>query len=270
MPVASPKATIFYMSATVPVMAPVSRSDRCPDIDSRAQIEVVYVGQTSALCKSAGEDLIPLTKESRGLVPGGVTVTDRSFDAVASNLASMTSPLSFAGLLPGIDRIPRESLTLTPRPLPPNVISALRTRLAEFHTDIARSLIPHCEALGVCADPAWPILALLGAGMGATPTGDDMITGYLAACALVGDPFIDDVAPLLRASLHRTTRVSRLQIEAALDGSFAAAHHRLIDYLADDDVGSAIATARTIGHTSGIDFLTGLTTHPHIHLTKEQ
>lgn len=233
-------------------------------------MEVVYVGQTSALCKTAGGSLIPLTKASRGLVPGGVTVTDNSFDAAAGQLVSLASPVSLVDLLPGLDRIPRESLTLSPRHLPLETISRLRVELDEFHTDIARSLVPHCEALASCADPTWPILALVGAGVGATPTGDDMITGYLATCILFRDPFIQDLAPLLRASLHRTTRVSRLQIEAALDGSFAAAHHQLIDHLADDDVGSAMSAARAIGHTSGIDFLTGLTTHPHTHMTKEQ
>jgi len=101
---------------------------------------------------------------------------------------------------------------------------------------------------------------LIGAGPGTTPSGDDVIVGLLAGCALVGDrATFALVAHTVRPLLTHTTVASRHYLSAAIDGRFGEHIHELAAAVTGHSSPTrAIARAKTWGSSSGIDALTGL------------
>jgi hypothetical protein len=102
--------------------------------------------------------------------------------------------------------------------------------------------------------------ALVGAGPGTTPSGDDVIVGAMAglrACGLAdaATSLGRRVLPLLPA----TTTASGHYLRAAADGRFGEHVHELNDSLETGRPAAAvIARASRWGATSGVDLLFGL------------
>jgi hypothetical protein len=119
-------------------------------------------------------------------------------------------------------------------------------RLAELRDGIA------CVDIGVSVDAAAPD-ALLGCGPGLTPSGDDVLAGYLLGCRAVGRP-----VPTL-SGLDRTTWLSATLLRHARDGDCVPQFAAVVAALAADvPLGPAVAALLRVGHTSGAALATGL------------
>jgi hypothetical protein len=106
---------------------------------------------------------------------------------------------------------------------------------------------------------------LTGLGPGFTPSGDDLLLGFLAAHRMWSSPFwqmtVD--SPLrksLQATASRTTILSSALLRSALEGSFAETIFRLFEALISepDKTGGAIEELLRTGNSTGSDLLTGV------------
>jgi hypothetical protein len=104
-------------------------------------------------------------------------------------------------------------------------------------------------------------VALIGAGPGLTPAGDDVLAGALVAAYATGDPRLETWRHATRATLtsSRTTAVSRAMLHHALDGYATPELATLLTALC---LGRAVEAPLTrllaVGHTSGGALLTGV------------
>jgi hypothetical protein len=119
------------------------------------------------------------------------------------------------------------------------------------------------EALlhGETVEPA--VAALVGAGMGLTPSGDDALCGVLLGLRLAGRPALRRTLwAAVAARLGSTTSLSAALLTEAAAGYAVPEVGLLLEALAagdDDGVRAATVRVRSIGHTSGEDLLGGLT-----------
>ena len=106
-----------------------------------------------------------------------------------------------------------------------------------------------------------PVAALLGAGRGLTPSGDDCIVGVLVAlCALgerrVGALVADTVA---RHAPQRTSRLSAAHLDAACAGEAIEPVHAAIEAIAGNaPPGPVLDAIEGFGHGSGFDAFAGV------------
>ncbi|HSE70585.1 MAG TPA: DUF2877 domain-containing protein [Nocardioidaceae bacterium] len=103
--------------------------------------------------------------------------------------------------------------------------------------------------------------ALLGAGPGLTPAGDDVLAGALVTAHATGDPRLPDWVRRTRAGLTptATTAVSRAMLHHALDGYATPELARFLTALCrGGDVGAARADLLAVGHSSGAALLVGV------------
>lgn len=105
---------------------------------------------------------------------------------------------------------------------------------------------------------------LLGRGLGFTPTGDDILSGFGAGLLAAGDEdAFHSFSKTLRATLSQrsTTAVSEAYLFAMLSGSLTEGMLMLLEAAyAGSDLGVPLAGVREYGHTSGDDMLMGLRT----------
>jgi len=173
-----------------------------------------------------------------------------------------------------------DTMLPTPAPLP-----SLSRCLAGALAGVTAGLLPATAALltgtTAPADPlartAWPALAglhaatavrdealcltaarpLLGLGPGLTPAGDDVMVGWLAGAwtaGIGGRQLAEATGPgLLAEATHRTGRLSRAFLAAAVAGDAAEPVHRFV--LAPDE--ASLAGVLGLGATSGADLLAG-------------
>lgn len=107
--------------------------------------------------------------------------------------------------------------------------------------------------------------ALVGAGPGLTPSGDDVLCGVLLGLRLHGATHLVDVLwRAVRPRLGATTSLSAALLCEAADGYAVQPVERLLLTLAsgradaDDRAAEALRAVLAIGHTSGADLLGGL------------
>lgn len=118
------------------------------------------------------------------------------------------------------------------------------------------------EAL-VHGEPVEPaVAALVGAGLGLTPSGDDALCGVLLGLRLAGRPALRRTLwAAVAARLGSTTSLSAALLTEAAAGYAVPEVGRLLEALAAGDHDGATTAAlrvRAIGHTSGADLLGGL------------
>ncbi len=112
------------------------------------------------------------------------------------------------------------------------------------------------------------VSALIGLGPGLTPSGDDLLIGFMAATSLLSDPlglssdFYQRLhTELLTIARGRTNKLSITWMEYAKQGEVAEHVGRLFQALISDDEraleDAALAVLKS-GATSGADLLTGL------------
>ena len=123
------------------------------------------------------------------------------------------------------------------------------------------------EAIGWLARDDLGILPalgqLIGLGPGLTPSGDDVIAGFLIACSYLGT---DSAAKSLwqhieKKSKNGTTLISHAHLAAAGEGMGAAPLHDLITGLIenrDDRIKKDLDAVAGIGHSSGFDAVGGV------------
>lgn len=111
-------------------------------------------------------------------------------------------------------------------------------------------------------DIATRVAALVGAGGGLTPSGDDVLCGVLLGLRVRGDDAARATLwSVVRPRLGRTTSLSSSLLVEAATGYAVPAVVRLAEAVAAGDALEAVRAAaqvRRIGHTSGSDLLAGL------------
>lgn len=139
-----------------------------------------------------------------------------------------------------------------------------------FHAIVQQHLqhdIAHlCHALQARAALDEAVCALLGLGMGLTPSGDDVLTGLVLALHLPQSPYherFDDLRDVLKRHLHRTHVISAAFIRDALCGEVGAPMQSFIcllygDYAEKGERDRTIHALTTLGHSSGYDLLSGI------------
>lgn len=116
------------------------------------------------------------------------------------------------------------------------------------------------------------LLGLLGLGSGATPSGDDILVGFIAGLSVFEgvDSRSSSYLDMLRADIRnraasRTALLSAQMLFAACDRAFAEPILELLSGLTDETIEEEetrdrIARVARLGHRSGTDFLRGLET----------
>jgi len=110
--------------------------------------------------------------------------------------------------------------------------------------------------------------ALIGLGSGLTPAGDDLLAGYLAGlwCVVRGRPDHEQfVSSLGRQVVHlsrRTNDISRTYLYHAAHGQISSRQAALAEAISRGESGepllSTAESAMRVGHSSGMDAVTGL------------
>lgn len=106
---------------------------------------------------------------------------------------------------------------------------------------------------------------IIGLGPGVTPSGDDILIGFLAGLwSMAGQysthiPFIRSFGTELIKLAQKTGEISRTYIFHATQGQFSSSLSQLAEAIATGgDVEVAAQTAMRVGHSSGMDSVTGL------------
>ncbi len=238
---------------------------------------MVHVGQSAVLLAGPDDRLLPVSTGVRGLVAGGVFLPlPDDFGAV--RLAAATAggdPVDLSGwrALPpaavhGVD------LRLTPQRLDDRAARAMLEGLSAAGQDVdglvamdprpLRALAPRLASAALRGDRrALGVIAsrLIGAGPGATPAGDDVVVGVLAGLRAsdAGPNALAALACVVAPLLPRTTRASRHDLRAALEGEFSQHVHALVRAMGDVSlVPQALRAAHAWGATSGLDLAAGV------------
>ena len=112
------------------------------------------------------------------------------------------------------------------------------------------------------------VRALVGLGGGLTPTGDDVLVGFLAGLqAAVGveaarSKWLGELSETLRIASNETNDISRTYLILAADGQFSSSLKNLAGAVCvgepEEKVREVAEIAFQVGHTSGMDAATGL------------
>jgi hypothetical protein len=109
----------------------------------------------------------------------------------------------------------------------------------------------------LAAGDAAAVPELVGRGSGLTPSGDDVLCGWLAIHHAAGVA-VPDLERAVTSSLRRTTTLSATLLDCALHGEVLPEFARMVRALGSSaDVGPAIDEVARIGHTSGRALLLG-------------
>jgi hypothetical protein len=109
--------------------------------------------------------------------------------------------------------------------------------------------------------------SMIGLGPGVTPSGDDILLGFLAGLrSTVGSAptrqaFIQQFGDSLLLLSDQTTEISRTYLHHAILGQFSSSMIQLLQAFDQPQAGRLVAAAREamqVGHSSGMDSVTGL------------
>ena len=122
--------------------------------------------------------------------------------------------------------------------------------------------VPGLAARSAVAGPLDDAERLLGRGPGLTPSGDDVLIGFIAMCAHAHREWgLPDPAPLAAAlaaiAPARTTAVSAALLSEAAHGRFAPVVGAVCR-AGPADLPAALARLAVVGATSGLDTLVGV------------
>ena len=112
------------------------------------------------------------------------------------------------------------------------------------------------------------VQALIGLGSGLTPSGDDLLTGYLAGlwCTVGSESeraqFIADLGKTIIQLSSKTNDISRTYLYHAAQGQVSSRLANLIEAISRGEnperLSETAEVAMKVGHTSGMDAVTGL------------
>lgn len=241
--------------------------------------EVVYIGHRTIVLRVTGA-LAPVTTPGAGVMPNGVELCERSdFDS----MRGMLHPGDAVDLAEWRRRSPLDAtavdLTIAHGPVSPLAVARLQSAVAaapvpagmagRMAAALRASAPLLASAVADDADTELLLASLIGAGPGTTPTGDDIVLGFLAALRASGDA---DRALALGRSIHpllsRTTETARYFLRHAMQGRFAEhVHDAVTSVRSPERVDAVVADAAHWGATSGTDLLAGLTAGASVALT---
>lgn len=242
-------------------------------------LAVVHVGQSAVVLwdPANGEStdtLLILTPETSGLMPGGACLGTDDFRRVRDEILSR-EPAGGELIIERWDvrstSAKRVDLVLHETHVSPESALVYEQALRDLSVaDAAPSVMSpdpiRRSAPGLAQQAvsgrvrSETLRAMVGAGPGTTPSGDDVIVGVLAGLRVLG--LGEQAASLSRRLaplIHETTVASRHYLSAAADGRFGEHVHQLVAAL-----GNGISTDHTLrraaswGATSGTDLLVGL------------
>lgn len=101
----------------------------------------------------------------------------------------------------------------------------------------------------------------IGRGLGLTPSGDDILIGYLFILSIYQHPVVEQIQEDLLAKLSSTTIISENYLRAIFQGFVSSPFIHLNQWLlhpVSDNLDSTVENILTIGHTSGKDTAYGL------------
>jgi Protein of unknown function (DUF2877) len=264
---------VALVQASCPDPLPGLRRDRAlttwADVDA---LSIVYVGQAAAVLANRTGTLVPVTAGPACLAPGGFGVPDRvalapvlahwsdlagRTPAAAISLRAWHAAASAVELrIPAVDRaaITAAQFAELERGLPASSFRAggFGERAQEL-THVACDA--HSGELGAC------LAATVGAGIGTTPAGDDVVCGVLAGLDLLGfEGAHRRLGAAVAPVLSRTTRTSQHLLAAAATGRYTEALIGLAAALVSASapaVRTALAVLGRWGASSGLDQATG-------------
>ncbi|MFZ1411167.1 MAG: DUF2877 domain-containing protein [Micropruina sp.] len=244
--------------------AGVRRAHQVPTLSACA---VELIGHRSVVL-SNGADLVTLSRDVDGLLPGGISLATNTFESVRAVLAgrepgqSVPSWLGEAAL-----PLPRD-LTLQPGNVLPDVVAELAEllRADEPGAGLIDPTLLRSRAAGLVpalSHPQWArreLTDLIGVGPGTTPSGDDIVVGAIAGLVLTGRRReLNMIGGLVSGLLLRTTRTSQHFLGWALRGHFASTVLAVADGLRGvTPLAPAVTELRGWGSSSGTDLLHGL------------
>jgi len=228
---------------------------------SRCDWRVHHVGRRAVRFVAADSVVATITAPGVGLSPIGVQVaTAPDFAAVTQVALRTTGPITLVADVDAVDlRLAAASTTVA-------ALAALRDPLETWadgldaeHARLHALGAQLSHALAADAPVDGLVLALVGAGPGATPAGDDVLVGLMAALVRSGQSHAARrLSSAVRPLLHRTTAVSRTLLVAAGEQEFAGYVHTLAHAAADARlVPDALRELAAVGATSGFDTALG-------------
>ena len=235
---------------------------------------VVYRGDRSVVL-GVGDELVALTDERLGLLPGGISFrSTEDFVRFVALAPRLPGGLLGSALLTHGAVCENVSLRLDSRAIEHPVVDALAARFRQpLAADSGESLSRQARQAGfegpdLATGSGWRLAegvrGLIGLGPGATPSGDDVLVGVLAGFRIAGQRCAAErVGACCSALLHRTTRTSQHFLRHAARGHFAEQVHTCSTALGRPGDPDAIASdlmrlASAWGAHSGIDLLAGL------------
>lgn len=157
------------------------------------------------------------------------------------------------------------------------VLAALNTPeppvLSPLHRRIYNALIPiHAHRPLSHASIAQMASQLIGLGEGLTPSGDDLLVGFLAVLHIAGQTsLIQPLTALIEPYLINTPDLSGAFLRYALEGHFAEPLVQLVRALYDassPDWPDHAANLARVGHSSGVDAMVGIALASRISATR--
>jgi len=114
-------------------------------------------------------------------------------------------------------------------------------------------------ATGLALGSAEPVEELLGRGPGLTPSGDDLLAGFVVAARAFALDISDVRARIVARAEGTTTALSAQLLESALAGEAVPEVIGLIRWLGGSTChADPIATLKAVGHTSGVAMAYGV------------
>lgn len=228
---------------------------------ARREWRVHHVGRRAVRFQASDGSVATVTAPGAGLSPLGVEVAvPAEFATIAETAAGLTGPVALTAHLDPVD------LRLSARQTSTDAVAALQGPLETWRVGLDAEHARLHElgwrlgaAIGDDAPIDGLVLGLVGAGPGATPTGDDVLVGLMAALVRTGEPrAAGRLASAVRPLLDRTTAVSRTLLLAAAEHEFAGYVHTLAGAAADRRlVPVALTQLAAVGATSGFDTALG-------------
>jgi hypothetical protein len=120
---------------------------------------------------------------------------------------------------------------------------------------IADARVPAVRSVGL-GPLRKDVEALVGAGDGLTPYGDDVLCGWLAVHRGAGHA-TDEVDAAIRERMPRTTVLSAALLDCAMHGEVIPEFAAYVAALGGPDEAAATGALRAVGHSSGRGLLEG-------------
>jgi hypothetical protein len=201
-----------------------------------------------------------LGSSSRNVPLTALRPTAGSRPTVGSGRISWRSTAGAVTLTIGTEWAPARPGTSRPRA---DLVRRLRSESRRFRhgtAEHALTALEHAARFGQDADAAHAAVgALLGAGPGLTPSGDDVLAGFVLAAGAFGLDVVAVRSLVDQLADERTTALSAQLLRHALEGDCIPELAALIRGVAGiGDLRRAAADLLRVGHTSGAALATGV------------